>query len=108
MNTPADKPQMTLPDFLTATEDGLIALTGHRIGLEDVVYYFNEGYSPEMLKEQFPTLPLAVIYKTIGFYLDNRDAVDAYVEQLEDQVREQRKAASPNPSLEELRRQKIG
>ena len=95
---------MPLPEFLTANDDGLIVVAGHRIGLEDIVYYFNELYSPEMLKGQFPTLPLAVIYKTIGFYLENRDAVDAYVGQIENSIRGERAGASRSPDVAELRR----
>ena len=74
---------MTLPQFLTQHSHGEIRLTGHRVGLPHVVQYYNEGYSPEMLLEQFPTLPLALIHKVIAFYLENRSEVDAYVAQCE-------------------------
>ena len=63
---------MDLPEFLQTDESGLIRLTGHRIGLEDVVHFFNEGSSPEMIVGQFPTVPLPLIYKVIAFYLENR------------------------------------
>ena len=43
---------MTLPDFLTRDEDGFIHVAGHRIGLEHVIHYYNEGYSPEMLADE--------------------------------------------------------
>ena len=94
---------MTLPDFLTDT-DGYIRLTGHRIGLVDIVYYFNEGYSPEMLMGQYPTLPLALIYKVIAFYLENQDQVDAYVATDQAEVERHAAAAKKGPSLAELRR----
>ena len=61
-----------LPDFLTREATGEIRLSGHRIGLFHVVHYYNEGYSAEMLVCQFPTLPLALIHKVIGFYLENK------------------------------------
>jgi uncharacterized protein (DUF433 family) len=70
---------MTLPDFLRQDTYGEIFLTGHRIGLYHVVHYYNQGYSPEMLVCQFPTLPLALVHKVIAFYLENKDEVDAYV-----------------------------
>ena len=70
---------MTLPDFLTQGERGEIRLTGHRIGLFHLVHYYNEGYSPEMLVCQFPTLPLALVHKVIAFYLENQKDVDDYV-----------------------------
>jgi uncharacterized protein (DUF433 family) len=85
---------MNLPDFLSQDTTGEIRLTGHRIGLYHVVHYFNEGYSPEMLQGQYPTLPLALIYKVIAFYLENRDEVDAYVATCREELNRQR-AASP-------------
>jgi uncharacterized protein (DUF433 family) len=85
---------MTLPDFLTRGTDGAILLTGHRIGLFHLIHYYNEGYSPEMLVCQYPTLPLALIHKVIAFYLENRAAVDAYVAACRDELNRQR-AANP-------------
>ena len=52
---------MNLPDFLTMDPDGFIRFVGHRIGLHQCLYYYNAGYSPEMLVCQYPTLPLALI-----------------------------------------------
>lgn len=72
---------MVLPDFLTEVPHGGIRVTGHRIGLEHLVDYYNQGFSAEMLLEQFPTLPLATIHKVIAFYLENRETIDAYVAQ---------------------------
>jgi uncharacterized protein (DUF433 family) len=85
---------MTLPDFLTQDANGDIRLTGHRIGLFHVVHYYNEGYSPEMLLGQYPTLPLALIHKVIAFYLENQAEVDAYIGAYRDELSRQR-AANP-------------
>ena len=52
-----------LPDFPVADAGGFIRISGHRIGYHHVVALFNEGYSAESLWEEFPTLPLATIYK---------------------------------------------
>lgn len=70
---------LALPDFLEQHEDNEIYLTGHRVTLENVCFYYNEGYSADMLRERFPTLPLLLIHKVIVFYLENRDAVDRYL-----------------------------
>jgi uncharacterized protein (DUF433 family) len=86
---------MNLRDFLTREATAEIRLSGHRIGLYHVVHYYNEGYSAEMLVCQFPTLPLALIHKVIGFYLENKGDVDAYVADCQDALRQQR-AANPN------------
>jgi uncharacterized protein (DUF433 family) len=70
---------MNLPVFLVDHPDGEIRLTGHRIGLYHVIDRYREGYSPEMIHEAYPTLPLALIHKVIAFYLENSDEVDAYL-----------------------------
>lgn len=83
---------MTLPDFLTLGEQEEIRLTNHRIGLFHVVHYYNEGYSPEMLVGQYPTLPLSLIHKVIAFYLENRDEVDAYIATCQSELDQQRQS----------------
>jgi uncharacterized protein (DUF433 family) len=95
---------MTLPEYLTQDADGHIHVTGHRIGLEDLVYYYTEGYTPEALRDAFPTLSLALIHKTIAFYLENQLVVDAYVATGEAEMERQRAAAPRGPDAVELRR----
>lgn len=93
---------MQLPDFLTAWPDEEIVLTGHRIGLEHVVHFYNEGFSPEMLAEQFPTLPLSLIHKVIAYYLDNKADVDQLVKKHQMQIEEQR-TVGRHPDWAQLR-----
>jgi len=81
---------MTLPDFLTRIAPNEIFLTGHRIGLHHVVHFYNEGYSPEMLVGQFPTLPLSLVHKVIAFYLENRADLDAHFAEVEKILSRQR------------------
>ena len=97
-------PIMNLPDFLYRDSRGSIRLTGHRIGLFHVVEYYCNGYSPEMVAEQFPTLPLSLIHKVIAFYLENQAEVDAYVAECRAEIEWQRASAPKGPSLAELRR----
>jgi uncharacterized protein (DUF433 family) len=95
---------MTLPEYLSQDADGDIHVTGHRVGLHDVVFYYNEGYSPEALLEAFPTLSLALVHKIIAFYLENADEVNAYVAECEAEIARQRAVAARGPDLAELRR----
>ncbi len=85
---------MNMPDFLTSDALGNIRLRGHRIGLYHLVHYYREGFSPEMLVCQYPTLPLALVHKVIAFYLENRAEVDAYVVGYDEELQRQR-AANP-------------
>lgn len=95
---------MVLPDFLTRDTDGFVHVTGHRIGLQHLVHYYNEGYSPEMLACEYPTLSLAVIHKVIGYYLETQAEVDQYVAECREAMERQRAAARLGPSRAELRR----
>jgi uncharacterized protein (DUF433 family) len=95
---------MTFPEFLTQDADGYIHVTGHRIGLQDLVYHYNEGYSPEALLEAFPTLSLALVHKVIAFYLEDKGEVDAFVAMCEAEVERQRAVAPRGPDAAELRR----
>lgn len=85
---------MDLPEYLEYV-DGEIRLTGHRIGLFQVVERYQAGYSPEMIGEEFPTLSLALIHRVIAFYLDNQSEVDAYVSDYRKTL-DSREAAHPS------------
>ena len=95
---------MNLPDFLTRGPHGEIRLTGHRIDLLHIIEAYNEGLSAEAIGCEYPTLSLLQIYKTITFYLENLEAVDAYVSESETLAQAHMAAAKPAPSLAELRR----
>jgi uncharacterized protein (DUF433 family) len=86
---------MRLAEFLTQSPDGEIRLTGHRIGLYHVIRGYNEGESGEMLAARYPTLPLAIVYKVLAFYLENQAEVDAYMVACSTAMDEQQRSARP-------------
>lgn len=94
---------MNLPDFLTRDNAGFIHVTGHRIGLQHLVHYYNEGYSPEALVSEYSTLSLSVVHRIIAFYLDNSEDVDRYVAEQCEILNTMRSDAVTGPSLSELR-----
>ena len=51
-------------------------VAGTRISLDSVVYSFNEGQSPEAIREDFPSLKRAQIYGAIAFYLDRQAEIE--------------------------------
>jgi len=97
---------MDLPDFLHRNADGEICLKGHRIRLIDVAARFEEGHSAEtILLDYYPSLDLARVYKTIGFYLDHQAEVRSLIEKNQRAIRElEAQPRRPTPSLAELRR----
>ena len=95
---------MTLPEFLTQEPQGYIHFAGHRVGLHQLLRLYNDGYSPEMLLEYFPTLSLAVIHKAIAFYLENQAEIDRYIAAQQSLFQQQVAAAPRGPGIEELRK----
>lgn len=94
---------MDLPSYLQ-NADGEIRLTGHRIGLFHVVDRYQEGYSPEMIGEEFDTLPLALIHRVIAFYLENQQEVDVYVTNYRAELDRQETAQPSSAAAVEIRR----
>jgi uncharacterized protein (DUF433 family) len=84
--------------------DGEIRLVGHRIGLYHFIYYYNQGFTAEMLHCQFPTLELATVHKVIAFYLDHREEVDRYTAEYDLELDHLRGTGRHAPSLAEVRK----
>ena len=80
---------MQLDDYFEFLHPDDIRIKGHRIGIDNVLYYYLEGYTPEEMAAQFPTLNIEQIYATITYYLHNRAEVTEYLTRLE-RNREQR------------------
>lgn len=94
---------MTLPDFLTQGEYDEIRLTGHRIGLMHVIDLYNDGYSPEQVHEEFPTLALELINQVLAFYQANRADVDAYLAQCHEEMDRNYANYRPGPGMQRVR-----
>jgi uncharacterized protein (DUF433 family) len=78
---------MNLPDFLTQDEYGEIRVTGTRIPLYTIWCLHNdEKLSAEQIAQELPTLSLELIRKVIAFYLENREEVDAYAEEVQKEL----------------------
>lgn len=70
------------------TTDGVIRITGTRVTLDTVVGAFNDGATAEEIVQQYPSLALADVYTVLGYYLNRKASVDAYIAE-----RQQRSAA---------------
>jgi uncharacterized protein (DUF433 family) len=99
---------MTLPDFLTEWPGGEIKLTGHRIPLYGVIRRYQEGFTPEMLLEHYPTLSSEKIRRVLDFYEANRAEVDAYIDQCRAEIERQEALPRRGPTFEELKRRMAG
>jgi uncharacterized protein (DUF433 family) len=96
---------MQLEDYFEFLSPDDIRIKGHRVGIDNVLEYYLEGYTPEEIVANLSSLSLEEIYATITYYLHNRAQIDAYLLRLE-KWREQRYqewVANPSPIVQRLR-----
>ena len=99
---------MQLEDYFEFLSPDDIRIKGHRIGIDDVLEYFLEGYTPDEIAANLPTLDLEQIYATITYYLHKRIEIDAYLARLAAR-REQRYrewSANSSPIVQRVRERK--
>jgi uncharacterized protein (DUF433 family) len=100
---------MRLEDYFEFLDPDDIRIKGHRIGIDDVLAYYLDGYTPEEIAANLPTLSLEQIHATITYYLHNRPKIDAYLARLAAwrEGRYQEWAANPSPVVQRLRALKV-
>ena len=67
------------PAPLKLNEGGVVLVGNIRVTLDTVVAAFLEGATAEEIVEQYPSLQLANIHSVIGYYLRQKNEVDAYL-----------------------------
>jgi uncharacterized protein (DUF433 family) len=99
---------MQLEDYFDFVCRDDIRLKGHRIGIDDVLAYYLEGYTPEEIAANLPSLSLEQIHATITYYLRNRAEMDGYLERLATwrEQRYQEWQAHPSTVVQRLRQVK--
>ncbi len=83
-------------------ESGAIRIGNSRVLLELAVRAFQDGASPEVIVQRYPTLSLADIYTTIGYYLHHQQAIESYLdkrEQLAQSVHQRLREVQPDLQL---------
>jgi uncharacterized protein (DUF433 family) len=78
--------------------DGGYYVAGTRVSLDSIVHCFNEGMSPETILGEFDTLTLAQVYGAIANYLDEQQAIDAYLLRQEQRFAGVRRGAESLPA----------
>jgi flavin-binding protein dodecin/uncharacterized protein (DUF433 family) len=83
----APLPLGPLPVPLRVDAEGVVRVGETRVPLDAVVVAFRLGETAEGIAEQYPSLRLDEVYPVLGYYLDNREAVDDYTAQREDEAK---------------------
>ncbi|VEP16919.1 conserved hypothetical protein [Hyella patelloides LEGE 07179] len=97
-----------LEDYFEFLSEDDIRLKGHRIGIENVIDYYLEGYTPEEILNELPSLNLEKVYATITYYLHNRSEIDSYLLRLAKNKTEkyQEFLENPSPLVQRLKKKK--
>lgn len=86
-------------------EHGVLRVGQTQVMLDSVIAAFQQGHSPETIRQQYPSLKLEEVYGAITYYLAHPAEVDAYLRQQQEiwdhwqSLSQQRQ----NPVVERLR-----
>ena len=77
-------------------------IDGHRITVEDVaIWHERMGMSPDEIVSSYPTITLSDVHAALAYYYENRERIDADIEEGRRFVDEMRSKAGPS-RLQEL------
>jgi uncharacterized protein (DUF433 family) len=91
--------------YVRADENGVLRVGASRVMLDSVIAAFEQGHSPETIRQQYPALGLEEVYGSIVFCLAHTDEVKAYMSR-QDTIWNDWQARSegrPNAVVERLR-----
>ena len=58
---------------------GRPCIDGTRVRVVNVVFFHQEGHTPEQILEKYPDLNLAQVHAALTYYYDNPEEIDAYI-----------------------------
>lgn len=91
-----------MPHEYVEEREGGLYVAGSRISLASVIIAFQEGASPETIRQNYPSLSLAQVYGAIAFYLNHPSEAGAYLMSLQDKWNALEQGAhAPPPEMRE-------
>ena len=67
------------PVPLSLDSEGVARVGGTRVTLDTVVDAFKRGATAEEIAQQYPSMQLSDIYSVLGYYLHQREEIEAYL-----------------------------
>lgn len=73
------------PDPIPIRRDknGRLRVGNTNVLLDLVIYSFRLGHTPENIIDQYPSLKLDQVYLVLGYYIQHRSEIDAYLHEQE-------------------------
>ena len=72
-------------------------IAGHRIRVQDVVLWIEQGQSPDEIVSSFAQLSLADVHAALAYYYDHRQAMDAQIKADDEFIAQTRASLGPGP-----------
>jgi uncharacterized protein (DUF433 family) len=94
---------MSEPIPLYTDADGVVRVGNTRVTLDTIVATFSEGATAEEIVQKYPTVKLADVYVVIGYYLNHRAEVEAYLHHRQQQARAVRQLNEARTDMTDLR-----
>jgi uncharacterized protein (DUF433 family) len=72
-----------IDSLLTRSEDvcgGRIRIDGTRLTVHQIVTCYQQGLTPEEIRDQYPHVSLAQVYAALAYYHANRDEIERDLE----------------------------
>ena len=63
-------------EITPGTCGGKPRIAGHRVRVQDIVIWTEQGQSPDEIVANIPSITLADIFAALAFYHDHRDEID--------------------------------
>ncbi len=63
-------------EITPGTCGGKPRIAGHRVRVQDVVVWIEQGQSADEIVAHIPTITLSDVYAALAYYYDHRDAID--------------------------------
>ena len=86
---------------------GRARVAGHRIRVQDVVLWTEQGQSADQIVAEFPQLSLADVYAALAYYHDRREEIDRQIREDHEFVAQMKAQGGPGP-LDRPRRSGTG
>jgi uncharacterized protein (DUF433 family) len=87
---PASPVEMT-----PGTCGGKPRIAGHRIRVQDIVIWQEQGRSADEIVADFPQLSLADVYSALAYYHDHREQIDLDIREDDEFIQRAKAAAGP-------------
>lgn len=99
--------KMQLTDYFNFLAPNDIRVKGTRVGIETILTdYLELGLFAEQIAARYQTLTLEQVYATLTYYWHNRQAVDEYLQRVNNEIAKQRQIQlqHPSPAVQRLRK----